>query len=49
MSKKSDMDYYSQPWEISADWFGGAKRKDPYNPGAKLKGLIYFIPMLIFK
>jgi hypothetical protein len=38
----NDRDYYSQPWERSADYFGGVDRGD-YKPGSLFESIIYLI------
>ncbi len=40
-------DYYSQPWEASADFFGGAERgENYYNPDTRMESYVYFMGLM---
>ncbi len=39
----SDFDYYSQPWEITADIFGGVNRDEGYKTNSDIFGWLYLV------
>ena len=39
----SNSEYYSMPWEVTADLFGGVSRSYSYQSGAETRGLLYYM------
>ncbi|QVK19272.1 hypothetical protein KHQ81_06125 [Mycoplasmatota bacterium] len=39
----SEKEYYSAPWERTADWFGGVNRSSGYNKGSLPLGILYLL------
>ncbi len=46
LSEGDDYKYYSNPWEITADLFGGVDRASGYKPGSLAWGVGLFIAPL---
>ena len=45
----SNEDYFSKPWEYSADILGGVTRPYPYNDGASFRGNLYYFYFLVIQ